>query len=94
MSKPLPSGNKMLDRALARSAAKQKAPAASVKKPSEAEPDKTKLSEQEIQHHVDILLEASKPDPTSKLQRLMNDSADITHKILVEKYKDYQQEAG
>lgn len=84
MGKPLPSGNKMLNRALARSAAKKLAPAA------QTEPAKPTLSEQEIQHYIDILLEASKSDPTSRLERLMNASGDLTHKMLVEKYKDHQ----
>ena len=50
-----------------------------------------KLSDEELQSYIDLLLEASKTDPTSKLERLMNDSADITHKILVGKYKNYHQ---
>ena len=46
-----------------------------------------KQLEEEIQHHVDKMLEASKPAPTSRLERLMNESADLTHKILLERYQ-------
>ena len=71
--------NKQLERAMARNAAK-KAPEL------KAEPAKAKLSKEEIQHYVDILLEASKPDPTTKIERLMNDSADLTHQILLKRF--------
>lgn len=71
--------DKQLERAMARNAAK-KAPQL---KP---EPAKAKLSKEEIQHYVDILVEASEPDPTTKLERLMNDSADLTHQILLKRF--------
>ncbi|BBH44844.1 hypothetical protein [Pseudomonas sp. KU43P] len=73
--------NKQLERALARNAAKKQTPA------TQAEPVEASLSEEEIQHHIDKMLEASKPAPTSRLERLMNESADLTHKILLERYQ-------
>ncbi|MBF8765937.1 hypothetical protein IR009_11955 [Pseudomonas putida] len=73
--------NKQLERALARNAAKKQTSA------TQTEPVETSLSEEEIQLHIDMMLEASKPTPTSRLERLMNESADLTHKILLERYQ-------
>ncbi|WP_095080930.1 hypothetical protein [Pseudomonas sp. Irchel s3h17] len=71
--------NKQLERAMARNAAK-KAPELKV------EPATTKLSKEELQVYIDILLAAAATPPMTKLEKLMYDSADLTHKILTEKY--------
>lgn len=73
--------NKQLERALARNAAKKQTPA------TQAEAIEASLTEEEIQQHINMMLEASKPAQPSKLERLMNESADLTHKILLERYQ-------
>lgn len=61
--------NKQLERAMARNAAK-KAPEL------KAEPAKAKLSDEELQSYIDVLLEASKP----------TEYVDRTKQILLERF--------
>lgn len=83
MTKLLTSGNKMLDRALARK---------TVNKPQESktEPAKTKLSQEELDYYVNLLVEASAPEPMTKLELFMHKSGELTHQMLLDKYKNQQ----
>lgn len=73
----------MLDRAIAKS---KKAKEPAVTFPKAAPAKQSTLSDEELQSYIDILLEASKPDPLDRLQQAMITSGDLTKKILLEKY--------